>query len=100
MTARITHAEVAHIARLARLNFTDHELEVLATQLAAVLDHAADVEAMDVSGVEPTARPVPLVNVFREDELRPSLERDEVMAQAPSVAQGQFRVPPVLGDDA
>ena len=86
------------MARLARLRFTDDELDELAAQLSAVLDHAADVEALDLTGVEPTAHPHPLRNVMRADELRPSLDRDEVLGEAPSVSAGQFRVPPVLGE--
>ena len=98
MSGRITVEEAAHVARLARLSFSDAELAELASQLSAVLDHAADVEALDVSGVEPTSHPIPTHNVMRADELRPSLERDEVLAEAPLVADGQFRVPPVLGE--
>ena len=98
MSGRITIQEAAHVARLARLSFSDAELDELASQLSAILDHAADVEALDVSGVEPTSHPIPSHNVMRADELRPSLERDEVLAQAPAVADGQFRVPPVLGE--
>ena len=86
------------MARLARLRFTDEELDELAAQLSAVLDHAADVEALDVTGIEPTSHPHPLVNVTRADEVRSSLDRDEVLAQAPSVEDGQFRVPPILGE--
>lgn len=98
MAERITRQEVAHVAGLARLRFSDAELDELTSQLAAVLDHAADVEALNVEGIEPTARPLPLINVTRPDELRPSLDRSEVLSQAPSVASGQFRVPPVLGE--
>ena len=98
MSGRITREETAHVARLARLHFSDEELDELAAQLSAVLDHAADVEALDVTGVEPTSHPHPLVNVMRADEVWSSLERDEVLAQAPSVDDGQFRVPPLLGE--
>ncbi len=86
------------MARLARLRFSDTELDELASQLSAVLDHAADVEALDVSGIEPTSHPQPLTDVTRADKVRPSLPRDEVLAQAPSVAERQFRVPPILGE--
>ena len=86
------------MARLARLRFSDTELDELASQLSAVLDHAADVEALDVSGIEPTSHPQPLTDVTRADKVRPSLPRDEVLAQAPSVAEAQFRVPPILGE--
>ena len=86
------------MAQLARLRFSDTELDELASQLSAVLDHAADVEALDVSGIEPTSHPQPLTDVTRADKVRPSLPRDEVLAQAPSVAERQFRVPPILGE--
>ena len=98
MPGRISRDEAAHVARLARLRFTENELDELAAQLSAVLDHAADVEALDVSDIEPTSHPQPLTDVTRTDEVRPSLPRDEVLAQAPSVAEGQFRVPPILGE--
>jgi len=98
MAERISRDDVAHVARLARLRLTDDELDHFTEQLAAVLDHAADVEALDVSGVPPTAHPFPLVNVLRADEVRPSLDRDEVLAAAPAAEDGRFRVPPVLGE--
>ena len=99
MSDRITRDDVAHVARLARLELTDDELDEFTGQLGAVLDHAADIEALDVDDVEPTAHPLPLVNVLRADEVRPSLDRDEVLAQAPLAEDGQFRVPPVLGEE-
>lgn len=86
------------MARLARLRFSEDELDELASQLSAVLDHAADVEALDVSHVAPTSHPQPLTNVTRTDEPTPSVPRDEVLAQAPSIAEGRFRVPPILGE--
>lgn len=87
------------MARLARLALTDDELDRFTGQLAAVLEHAGDVEALDVGHLPPTAHPLPLANVFRADDPRPSLERDEVLAQAPAVEDGQFRVPPILGEE-
>lgn len=98
MSDRLTRDDVAHVARLARLRLTDEELDAFTPQLAAVLDHAADVEALDVSGVPPTAHPIPLVNVSRPDVVTPSLDREEVLDQAPAAESGQFRVPPVLGE--
>ena len=95
----ITRDDVAHVARLARLALTDDELDLFTGQLAAVLDHAGDVEALDVADVPPTAHPYPLRNVLRADEPRPSLDRDEVLAQAPAVEDGRFRVPPILGEE-
>ena len=96
MAERITRDDVAHVAGLARLELTDDELERFTVQLAAVLDHAADVEALDTAGVAPTAHPLPLVNVLRDDVVRPGLDRDVVLAAAPSVEDDRFRVPPVL----
>ena len=98
MPERITTADVAHVARLARLDVTDDELVLFAEQLGAVLEHAADVAALDIADVPPTAHPLPLANVFRADEPRPSLDRDEVLAQAPAAEGGRFRVPRILGE--
>jgi aspartyl-tRNA(Asn)/glutamyl-tRNA(Gln) amidotransferase subunit C len=96
--ARITEDDVRHVARLARLDVTDEEVELFAGQLAAVLDHAQDVEALDTAGVPPTAHPLPLVNVLRDDVPGPSLDRDEVLAMAPDAEDGRFRVPRILGE--
>jgi aspartyl-tRNA(Asn)/glutamyl-tRNA(Gln) amidotransferase subunit C len=98
MPERISRDDVAHVARLARLELSDEELERFTEQLGAVLEHAADVEALDVSDVPPTAHPFPLANVFRDDVPRPSLDRAEVLSQAPAAEDGRFRVPPVLGE--
>ena len=98
MPERISRDDVAHVARLARLDLTSDELERFTEQLGAVLEHARDVEALDVGDVPPTSHPLPLRNVMRLDEVRPSLDRAEVLAAAPSVEDGRFRVPPVLGE--
>jgi aspartyl-tRNA(Asn)/glutamyl-tRNA(Gln) amidotransferase subunit C len=99
MPERLSRDEVAHVARLARLDLTDAELDVFTEQLAAVLDHAADVEALEVDDVPPTSHPYPLQNVLRDDEVGPSLDRDEVLAAAPAVEDHRFRVPPILGEE-
>jgi aspartyl-tRNA(Asn)/glutamyl-tRNA(Gln) amidotransferase subunit C len=99
MSERITRDDVAHIATLAKLAVTDAELDEYTRQLAAVLDHAADVEALDVDDVPPTAHPYPLANVFRPDIVGPTLDPAEVLAQAPSVEDGRFRVPAILGEE-
>ncbi|MEI7592331.1 MAG: Asp-tRNA(Asn)/Glu-tRNA(Gln) amidotransferase subunit GatC [Actinomycetes bacterium] len=99
MSERITRDDVAHIAYLAKLAVTDVELDEYTSQLAAVLAHAADVEALDVTGVAPTAHPYPLSNVLRPDVVGETLDRSEVLAQAPSVEDGRFRVPAILGDE-
>jgi aspartyl-tRNA(Asn)/glutamyl-tRNA(Gln) amidotransferase subunit C len=94
----LTRAEVEHVARLARLALTDEELDALTTELGAILEHAAQVSALDTAGVPATAHPLPLVNVFRADVARPGLDREEVLAAAPDVEDGRFRVPRILGE--
>ena len=99
MAEPISRADVAHVARLARLDLTEDELEMFTGQLAAVLDHAADIEALDTEGVPPTAHPLPIENVFRDDVAVPSLDRDEVLAMAPEAEDGRFRVPRILSEE-
>jgi aspartyl-tRNA(Asn)/glutamyl-tRNA(Gln) amidotransferase subunit C len=94
----LTRDDAAYVARLARIDLTDDELDLYAPQLAAVIGHAAEIAALDTDGIEPTAHPLPLRNVTRADEERPSLDRAEVLAQAPAVEDGRFRVPPILGE--
>jgi aspartyl-tRNA(Asn)/glutamyl-tRNA(Gln) amidotransferase subunit C len=98
VAARITRDDVTHVARLARLELSDDELERFTGQLADVLAHASDIEALDTEGVPPTAHPLPLRNVLRDDVVVPSLDRDEVLAAAPDVEDRRFRVPPILGE--
>ena len=95
---KLTRDAAAYVARLARIDLTAAELDLYAGQLAVVLDHAAQVAAIDTTGVEPTAHPLPLKNVLRADTPCPSLDRDEVLAQAPSVEDHRFRVPRILGE--
>ena len=99
MSDRITRDDVAHVARLALLDLSDDELDAFTEQLGAVLDHAADVEALDLSGVEPTFHPYRLVNRLRSDVVETTVDRDEVLAQAPAVEDAMFKVPPVLGEE-
>jgi aspartyl-tRNA(Asn)/glutamyl-tRNA(Gln) amidotransferase subunit C len=98
MASRISISDVAHVARLARLQLTDDELGRFAEQLSAVLEHARDVESLDTAGVPPTAHPLPLVNVLRDDVVIQCLDRAEVLAQAPDVESERFRVPRILGE--
>jgi len=99
MSARITRADVEHVAHLARLALTDAELDALTGELGAILDHAVQVSALDTADVPPTAHPLPIVNVLRPDEVRPSLPRDEVLAAAPQAEDDRFRVPRILGEE-
>jgi aspartyl-tRNA(Asn)/glutamyl-tRNA(Gln) amidotransferase subunit C len=98
MSARLSPTDVEHVAALARLALSADEIEQFTEQLTVILDHAQDVAALDLDGVPPTAHPVPLVNVLRPDEVRPSLDRDEVLAQAPEAEDRRFRVPRILGE--
>jgi aspartyl-tRNA(Asn)/glutamyl-tRNA(Gln) amidotransferase subunit C len=98
MSARLTRADVEHVARLARLALTDAEIDALTNDLGAILDHAAEVSALDTAGVPPTSHPLPLVNVLRPDVARPGLPRDEVLAAAPEAEDDRFRVPRILGE--
>ena len=95
----LSREEVAHVAKLALLELTDEELDLFTVQLCSVIDTAQEMNALDLEGVEPTHHPLGLTNVFREDEVRPSLNRDEVLAQAPDVEDDRFKVPPALGEE-
>ncbi|MFI5045175.1 MAG: Asp-tRNA(Asn)/Glu-tRNA(Gln) amidotransferase subunit GatC [Acidimicrobiales bacterium] len=90
---------MAKVANLARLRLTDDELDRFTHQLADILEHAGDMESLDLDDVEPMARPIPLVNVFRADVPGVPLDRDEVLRAAPSADDGRFRVPSILGDE-
>ena len=95
---RITHDDVAHVARLARLTLGDAELDRYTSQLADILDHAMALSALELGDVEPLAHPLRLRNVMRDDVVGPLSDRDEVLAAAPAAEAGMFRVPPVIGD--
>ena len=99
MADRITRAEVEHVAQLARLALDEQEIVALTEELGVILDHAAQVSALDTRDIPPTAHPLPLVNVFRPDEIRPVLDRDEVLAAAPEAQDKRFRVPRILGEE-
>lgn len=97
MSDRITAADVTKVARLARLDLPPDQIERMTAQLAGMLDHFADVDALDLSAVEPMTQPYPLANVFRDDVVVEGLDRDEVLAAAPATEDGRFRVPPIIG---
>ncbi|MEP7115016.1 MAG: Asp-tRNA(Asn)/Glu-tRNA(Gln) amidotransferase subunit GatC [Ilumatobacteraceae bacterium] len=99
MSERISEGVVAKVARLARLDLSTEEIERTTTQLAGMLEHFADIDALQLDDVEPMTQPYPLANVFREDVIVPGLDRDEVLAAAPEAEHGRFRVPPIIGLD-
>ena len=90
--------DVAHVAKLARLTMSESELDRFTEQLGQVLEHASDMNALDLEGVVATAHPFGLVNVVRDDEVRPGLDHDAVMAMAPDAEDGRFAVPRILGE--
>lgn len=96
--ARLSREDVVHVAKLARLALSDHEIDQYTADLAAVLEHAQDVAALDTDGVPATAHPLPLSNVFRDDVVRISVDRGAVLAMAPDAESDRFRVPQILGD--
>lgn len=97
--SRISRADVEHVAQLARVRLTTDELDALTTELGSILDYAAQLSTLDLDGVPPTAHPLPLLNVLRTDELTPSLDRAEVLAQAPAIEDDRFRVPRIMSEE-
>ncbi len=90
----ISRDDVLHVAELARLALTEEEVERLGEQLGAILEAVGKVSELDLADVPPTSHPLDLVNVWREDEPRPSLPLDATFANAPSREGDHFRVPP------
>ncbi|HSG79401.1 MAG TPA: Asp-tRNA(Asn)/Glu-tRNA(Gln) amidotransferase subunit GatC [Acidimicrobiia bacterium] len=90
--------DIAKVARLARIGLDAEELERYGAQLGDILEHAARVQALDTDDVPPTAHPLPMVNALRSDEIEPSLDREEVLDQAPDRDGPYFKVPAFLED--
>ncbi len=91
--AVIEREQVLHVAKLARLQLSEAEVEKMAGELSGILEHVDRISELDLDDVPPTSHVVDLVNVLRPDEPRPSWPRDDVLAQAPDPADGSFRVP-------
>lgn len=89
----IDREQVLHVARLARLELTDDEVERMAGELSGILEHVDLIADLDLEGVQPTAHVVALENVLRADEPEPSLARSDALATAPDPSDGAFRVP-------
>ena len=88
--------DVKYVAHLARIALTPAEEEQFGAQLSNILGYIEKLNQLDVSGIEPTAHAVPLVNVFRADEVRPSLPNAEALRNAPASANGLFMVPKIV----
>ena len=93
---KISLAEVEHVARLARLELTNAEKERMRGQLDAILGYIETLQQVDTTDVPPTAHVLPLVNVMREDEMRPSYPVEAMLANAPDLKGESFRVPRIL----
>lgn len=92
----ITRDQVAHVARLARLSFTESELDRYTEQLQKILAHAEQVSALTTEDVPPTAHALPLRNVFRPDVVGACLPQDKALSTAPAAEDGRFRVPRIM----
>lgn len=94
----ISRNEVEKVSLLARLLLSEAELEQMTGQLGAVLEYIALLEQVDTEGVEPMAHPLDVVDALREDVVRPSLPREQALANAPNRDDACYRVPAVLGE--
>ena len=88
--------DIKYVAHLARLHLTPDEEKKLGAQLGGILGYIEKLKELDVAGVEPTAHAVPLFNVTRPDEVRPSLPHDDALRNAPAQANGLFMVPKIV----
>jgi aspartyl-tRNA(Asn)/glutamyl-tRNA(Gln) amidotransferase subunit C len=98
VSSSLSRDDVAKVAKLARLRLSDEELNTFTEQLGGVLEHANDMNSLDLSALEPTSNPFGLTNVTREDIIWKSLDREAVLAEAPDAQDGRFAVPRILGE--
>ena len=97
--AGISRDDVAHLAKLARIEMSDAELDHLAKEMDVILGAVARVQEVAGADVPPTSHPIPVNNVFREDVVRPSLTQEEAVSGAPAKVDGRFKVPQILGEE-
>ena len=93
---QITKEQVEHVAKLARLTIDEAEKEKLTRQLGQILGYIAKLNELDTAGVEPTSHAFPMKNIFREDQGRPSLDREEILRNAPERTEEFFKVPKII----
>ncbi|MDO5633996.1 MAG: Asp-tRNA(Asn)/Glu-tRNA(Gln) amidotransferase subunit GatC [Micrococcus sp.] len=94
--AEITREQVAHLARLAHIQMSEQELDVMSGELGLILDSVSQVREAAGADVVPTSHPIALHNVFRDDEPRGMLTQEQALDQAPDAEDGQFKVPAIL----
>jgi aspartyl-tRNA(Asn)/glutamyl-tRNA(Gln) amidotransferase subunit C len=101
MPPEITRDDVAHLAGLARIALSEEELDRLAPELSKIVESVATVsQALEGrEDVEPMSHPTPITNVFREDDVRPTLSPEDVLAMAPASEEQRFLVPKILGEE-
>jgi aspartyl-tRNA(Asn)/glutamyl-tRNA(Gln) amidotransferase subunit C len=95
----LSRDDVAHLAGLARIDLSDAELEKMVGELAVILDSVAKVQEVAADDIPPMSHPMPLTNVTRPDEVRPSLEAEQALAGAPASELQRFSVPRILSED-
>ncbi|MEJ2210045.1 MAG: Asp-tRNA(Asn)/Glu-tRNA(Gln) amidotransferase subunit GatC [Anaerolineae bacterium] len=96
---KLSLAQVEHVANLARLALTEEEKELFREQLSSILAYAQRLQSLDTDDIPPTATVLPLQNILRDDEVQPSLARDDALANAPDREGAFFRVPVILEDE-
>ncbi|MEY3009143.1 MAG: Asp-tRNA(Asn)/Glu-tRNA(Gln) amidotransferase subunit GatC [Candidatus Nanopelagicaceae bacterium] len=97
--SKISRDDVANLARLARIEMTAEELDHLSNELSVILDAVARVQEVAGEDVPPTSHPLPITNVFRSDENRPSLTPEQALSGAPAQEEQRFKVPQILGEE-
>ena len=93
---KITREEVLHVAKLARLNLSEEETEKLQSDMESIIEFANTLNELDTEGVVPTAHARPMSNAFREDVIKESYDREEMLKNAPESEDGGFAVPKVV----
>lgn len=93
---KITKEQVTHVANLARLNLTEEEKEHMTKDMGSIITFVDQMNALDISDVKPTDHIIPINNVFREDVVRPSMDREELLRNAPDQEEGCYSVPKIV----
>lgn len=100
MNQPLSEELVAHVANLARIDLSHEQVLHFTAHLEKILAHASELENLDLDSVEPMSHPYPLSNVLRDDVKGATIEPSDVLEQAPDALEGQFRVPPILGESS
>lgn len=93
---KVTEKQIEHVANLARLNLTEQEKVTLTRDMENIISYVDKLNELDTSGIKPMEHVIPIYNVLREDELKPSYDREKILANAPSTQDGCIKVPKVV----